>query len=81
MTGPAYESPTLANIARRLCAELVMALPRGMTVPELAEAIDANPDTFYNVLRGARVTYWDRLFIRTRRGRRPHRWSVRGPRQ
>ncbi len=81
MTGLTYASPILDDVAHRACAELVTALPRGMAVRELAEAIGANPETVYSVLLGASVTYADRLFVpagkRCSKGR-PLVWTVRG---
>jgi hypothetical protein len=79
-TGPAYESPILDDVARRACAELVLAGPRGMTVRALADATGANAKTVYHLLRGASVEYDTRLFVRVgrlRRKGRPNRWTVR----
>lgn len=74
---PAYSSPILDDIARRAVARLVLAGPGGMTVRDLAAAIDANPSTVANVLRGASVTYGSVPFARAGRQGAAWRWHAR----
>ena len=77
MTASTHTSPLLDDIARRACAELVLVGPRGMTVRDLAAEIDANPSILGNVLRGASVTYGDRLFLRAGKQGSAYLWRVR----
>ena len=72
-----YRTPILDAIAREGFAVLIFNGNEGMTIREIAAAIDANPGTVGNVLRGSSLTYGGEPFERCGRRRACKLWRVR----